>query len=109
MAPAKGVGLQGLFWACWKTPSKETRVTALFLSRDLYLLPSNVDRRPVPMSNAKFTVPVAVNEPPQDYAPDSPERIELDATLSRMSGEQIDIPVIIAGFGTIIARAPRPQ
>ncbi|MEE2888160.1 MAG: L-glutamate gamma-semialdehyde dehydrogenase [Planctomycetota bacterium] len=49
------------------------------------------------MSNAKFTVPIAVNEPPQGYTPDSPERIELDATLSRMSGEQIDIPVIIAG------------
>jgi 1-pyrroline-5-carboxylate dehydrogenase len=49
------------------------------------------------MSNAKFTVPVAVNEPIQAYTPDSPERVELNGTLARMSGEVIDIPVIIAG------------
>ena len=49
------------------------------------------------MSNAKYRVPVATNEPVLGYAPDSPERTELFGALERLGGEQIEIPLIIGG------------
>ena len=49
------------------------------------------------MSNSVPQVPAPRNEPVLSYAPGSPERAELKATLARMAGEQIDIPVIIGG------------
>ena len=49
------------------------------------------------MSNARFLVPPAVNEPIKDYAPGSPERHELEQSLKRIAGEKIDIPIIIGG------------
>ncbi len=49
------------------------------------------------MSNSKSNVPVAVNEPIQGYAPGSPERTNLAASLEKMGSEQIEIPIIIAG------------
>jgi 1-pyrroline-5-carboxylate dehydrogenase len=42
-------------------------------------------------------VPTPVNEPVRSYAPGSPERAELKAALARMSGEEIEIPLIIGG------------
>jgi 1-pyrroline-5-carboxylate dehydrogenase len=42
-------------------------------------------------------VPAPVNEPIKGYAPGSPERADLKARLKRMSGERVDIPVVIGG------------
>jgi 1-pyrroline-5-carboxylate dehydrogenase len=42
-------------------------------------------------------VPPPVNEPIRHYAPGSPERATLKATLSTMAGEKIDMPLIIGG------------
>ncbi|MCY1020529.1 L-glutamate gamma-semialdehyde dehydrogenase [Pyxidicoccus sp. MSG2] len=49
------------------------------------------------MINATTRVPAPKNEPVLSYAPGSPERRELQATLKRMSAEQIEIPVLIGG------------
>jgi len=49
------------------------------------------------MSNAKFTLPEPVNEVILAYRPGSPERKELMDMLDKMSGEQIEIPLIIGG------------
>ncbi|MBA4160134.1 MAG: L-glutamate gamma-semialdehyde dehydrogenase [Gemmatimonadetes bacterium] len=42
-------------------------------------------------------VPLPRNEPVLSYAPGTPERAELKAALQRMSGERIEIPIIIGG------------
>ncbi len=42
-------------------------------------------------------VPEPRNEPVLSYAPGTPERKELKATLERMAGEQVEIPVIVGG------------
>jgi len=42
-------------------------------------------------------VPVPVNEPVRAYAPGSPERASLKASLAAMAGRQIDIPLVIGG------------
>jgi 1-pyrroline-5-carboxylate dehydrogenase len=39
----------------------------------------------------------ARNEPVKDYAPGSPERVALKAELARMSGERIELPLVIGG------------
>ena len=49
------------------------------------------------MINAITRVPPPKNEPVLSHAPGTPERRELQAMLKRMSGEQIEIPVIIGG------------
>ncbi|HEY0928822.1 MAG TPA: L-glutamate gamma-semialdehyde dehydrogenase [Gemmatimonas sp.] len=53
------------------------------------------------MSHAPFDgvrrVPVAVNEPVRSYAPGSPERASLQARLAQMSGETVEIPIVIGG------------
>ncbi|XXF76731.1 L-glutamate gamma-semialdehyde dehydrogenase [Myxococcaceae bacterium GXIMD 01537] len=49
------------------------------------------------MINSIPRVPPPKNEPVLSYAPGTPERSELQATLQRMSGEQVDIPLIIGG------------
>ncbi len=49
------------------------------------------------MINAIARVPPPKNEPVLSYAPGAPERAELQATLKRMAGEHIEIPVIIGG------------
>ncbi|MCX6290960.1 MAG: L-glutamate gamma-semialdehyde dehydrogenase [Bacteroidetes bacterium] len=49
------------------------------------------------MSNAIYQVPVAVNEPVLNYAPGSPERETLKATIKKMRGEVMDIPMYIDG------------
>jgi 1-pyrroline-5-carboxylate dehydrogenase len=47
--------------------------------------------------NSISQIPTPRNEAVRDYAPGSNERAELKATLDRMSGEQIEIPIIIGG------------
>ncbi|MGI8547005.1 MAG: L-glutamate gamma-semialdehyde dehydrogenase [Gemmatimonadaceae bacterium] len=47
--------------------------------------------------NGTHRVPPPVNEPVKNYAPGSPERIELKARLASMAAERIDIPVVIGG------------
>ena len=49
------------------------------------------------MSDKMAMVPPAVNEPILNYAPGSPERLELVATLKKMKAEVIEIPLIIGG------------
>ena len=49
------------------------------------------------MSNAKFVVPPAINEPVLDFAPGSSERTKLNSALEEMSGTQIEIPLVIGG------------
>ena len=49
------------------------------------------------MFNGIFQVPEPVNEPVLNYAPGSPERDEVKAELSRMLGEQVEVPMIIGG------------
>ena len=49
------------------------------------------------MSDKMAMVPPAVNETILNYAPGSPERLELIETLEKMKSEVIEIPVIIGG------------
>ena len=49
------------------------------------------------MSNALFHVPVPTNEPILNYAPNSPEKLELKHKLEELSGKTVDIPLIIGG------------
>ena len=44
-----------------------------------------------------YRTPAPRNEPVLNYAPGSPERAALKAALAKMSGETIDIPVVIGG------------
>jgi 1-pyrroline-5-carboxylate dehydrogenase len=52
---------------------------------------------PIAVFNGHRRVPAPVNEPIRSYAPGSPERASLKATLKQMSSEKIDIPLIIGG------------
>jgi len=47
--------------------------------------------------NAHVRVPQPKNEPIADYAPGTPERAQLKATLARMAEERIEIPLVIGG------------
>ncbi len=49
------------------------------------------------MSNAHFKLPAAYNEPVLNYAPGSPEKIELKNALKAAKARQRDIPMIIDG------------
>jgi len=49
------------------------------------------------MCNAKFTLPEPVNEPILGYKPGSTERKELKEMLDKLSGKNIEIPLIIGG------------
>ena len=49
------------------------------------------------MHDAVVAVPPPVNEPVLGYAPGSGERARLAAELSRMAGEELEIPVVIGG------------
>jgi 1-pyrroline-5-carboxylate dehydrogenase len=42
-------------------------------------------------------IPAPINDPVRNYAPGSPERHELQARLSSMSQERVEIPLIIGG------------
>ena len=47
--------------------------------------------------NGRARVAPPTNEPIKAYAPGSPERASLKATLSSMAGEHVDIPIVIDG------------
>ncbi len=49
------------------------------------------------MSNMMPVPPVPMNEPVLGYLPGSPERAELKARVKELSGQTVDIPVIIDG------------
>ena len=48
------------------------------------------------MSNG-FKVPVPINEPIKDYAPNSKEKKSLDAKINELSSMKVEIPIIIDG------------
>ena len=52
---------------------------------------------PVAAFNGNRRVPPPVNEPIKSYAPGTPERDTLKSRLKSMSGERVDIPLIIGG------------
>ncbi|HUO51892.1 MAG TPA: L-glutamate gamma-semialdehyde dehydrogenase [Gemmatimonadaceae bacterium] len=59
---------------------------------------ATTDQTPVRSAFAGVrTLPHPVNEPVKSYAPGSPEKAELKATLKRMAGERIEIPIVIGG------------
>ncbi len=47
------------------------------------------------MREFKFREPI--NEPVLNYAPGSPERVELKKKLEEMAGQVVDIPLVIGG------------
>ena len=49
------------------------------------------------MSNALYQIPTPKNEPIYSYAPETPERRELQAQLETYNSEIFDIPMIING------------
>ncbi len=49
------------------------------------------------MANAKYTVPLSVNEPVQSYLPGSRERTLLKEELKRLKETHVEIPLIIGG------------
>jgi len=49
------------------------------------------------MSRGMYEVPVAYNEPILDYAPGSPEKVELQALIKEMRSKEMDIPMILGG------------
>jgi len=49
------------------------------------------------MSTGFFNIPDPINEPVLEYAPGSPERKSIKATLEKMGSEVIDIPMYIGG------------
>jgi 1-pyrroline-5-carboxylate dehydrogenase len=49
------------------------------------------------MSTGFFNVPAAINEPIKNYAPNSPERKELQAMLAQLRSKTADIPMFING------------
>ncbi len=49
------------------------------------------------MTHGVFQVPAAKNEPIKDYAPGSPERSSLKAKLAELSGQELEVPLIIGG------------
>lgn len=49
------------------------------------------------MATGFFNVPVPTNEPVKSYAPGSPERAELQATLKELQSQELDIPMVIGG------------
>lgn len=49
------------------------------------------------MANAFYQLPKAKNEPVLSYAPGSPEKKELKATLKELKSKQIDLPMHIGG------------
>ncbi|MEO0663853.1 MAG: aldehyde dehydrogenase family protein, partial [Planctomycetota bacterium] len=49
------------------------------------------------MTHGTFRVPTPKNEPVRGYAPGSPERASLEGRLAELSGETIEIPLVIGG------------
>jgi len=51
--------------------------------------------------DAVTRVPVPVNEPVLDYAPGSPERATIEASLTDLASTRIDLPMVIGGRHTM--------
>ncbi len=49
------------------------------------------------MSKGFYNVPTAINEPVKNYAPGSAERKELQAMLSQLRSQSVDVPMYIGG------------
>ncbi len=49
------------------------------------------------MPKGIYNIPAVTNEPIFSYAPGSPERAELQATIKEMRSEEIDVPMYIGG------------
>jgi len=49
------------------------------------------------MSKGFFNVPVPINEPIKSYAPNTPEREELQQAIKELRNKQVDIPMYIGG------------
>jgi 1-pyrroline-5-carboxylate dehydrogenase len=49
------------------------------------------------MSLGTFSYPLPVNEPVLSYAPNSPEKLKLKATLAELKSQEADIPMYIGG------------
>ena len=49
------------------------------------------------MFNGLFHIPKPANEPGLSYAPGSPERAELQATLQSMIDNPVEVPIMIGG------------
>jgi 1-pyrroline-5-carboxylate dehydrogenase len=49
------------------------------------------------MSNAIYELPIAVNETVLNYAPGSPETVELKAMLKKLKAKKVNIPMYIGG------------
>lgn len=49
------------------------------------------------MHQGNFSYPLPANEPVLNYAPGSPERSTLQATLAQLKSETIDVPMYIGG------------
>src|SRR4051812_26798974 len=49
------------------------------------------------MIDSNVRIPTPVNEPVLPYSPGSPEKAQLKEALKRMSGERIEIPLVIGG------------
>ncbi|MCK4657824.1 MAG: aldehyde dehydrogenase family protein, partial [candidate division Zixibacteria bacterium] len=49
------------------------------------------------MIMGNFRIPYPLNEPVYDYAPGSPERKKLEAAISDLKSEVVDIPMVING------------
>jgi 1-pyrroline-5-carboxylate dehydrogenase len=64
------------------------------------------------MSLSIATVPTPVNEPVKSYAPGTPERASLQAKLAALSGERVEMPLVIGGRDVragSLARATMPH
>ena len=48
-------------------------------------------------TNGSFAAPHPANEQVRSYAPESTERASLQSTLARLSGERIELPLVIGG------------
>jgi 1-pyrroline-5-carboxylate dehydrogenase len=57
--------------------------------------------------DAVTRVPVPVNEPVLDYAPGSPERAAVEAELTRLAADRIDLPSTIGGRPVMGGGEPR--
>lgn len=59
------------------------------------------------MPKGIFSVPVAKNEPVLSYAPGTPERVELQAKIAELRGQEIDQPMVIGGKDVFTDRKVR--
>ena len=54
------------------------------------------------MSKGIFNVPVAKNEPILSYAPGTPERASLKATIAELRSKEVELPMFLSKKSTSI-------